>query len=195
MEEKVLMHGQRYGVNKILAIVLVACTLLVCIITMLSATISGLNYYEQAKQVYDEHTGVGSCGYDWGLKCQYCELVQHVSKTKFITGSILPDLYGPCLVYGVVALVLFFLLSFGFGGYKITVTEERIYGTTAFGKKIDLPLSSISKIGIIKSLKGFYVVAASKKISFLLFKNNEQLFAITKELLTKGSQQTDENTK
>lgn len=66
---------------------------------------------------------------------------------------------------------------------ELTVTNKRIYGKTIFGKRVDLPLDSISSISRIKIFNGISVATSSGKISFQFMDNNENIYNSISQLL------------
>lgn len=66
--------------------------------------------------------------------------------------------------------------------YKMTVTDKRVYGKTAFGKRVDLPVDSVSAIGSRWS-KGVAVSTSSGRISFLMIKNRDEIHNCVSKLL------------
>lgn len=65
---------------------------------------------------------------------------------------------------------------------SIIVTNKRVYGKTFFGTRIDLPLDSISAVGI-KWYKGIRVSTSSGIITFPFVKNAMEIHQIISELL------------
>lgn len=81
----------------------------------------------------------------------------------------------------IVALVL--IIYFMVAKSEITVTDKRVYGRTAFGKRVDLPLDSISSVGM-SILSSIIVATSSGKIRFFLITNRDEIHsAITKLLI------------
>ena len=80
-------------------------------------------------------------------------------------------------VCGLAALVYFWL-----GKIQITVSDKRVFGTAAFGKRVDLPLDSISAVGT-GALKGIAVSTASGNISFLMIQNSDEIHRCVSSLL------------
>lgn len=68
------------------------------------------------------------------------------------------------------------------GKIEITVSDKRVFGKAAFGKRVDLPLDSISAVGT-SFLKGIAVATSSGKISFLLIQNSDEIHKSVSELL------------
>ena len=80
-------------------------------------------------------------------------------------------------ICGLAALVYFWL-----GKIQITVSDKRVFGTAAFGKRVDLPLDSISAVGT-SALKGIAVSTASGNISFLMIQNSDEIHRCVSSLL------------
>ena len=67
--------------------------------------------------------------------------------------------------------------------YELTVTDKRVYGKVAFGKRVDLPVDSLSATATITVLKGISVSSSSGRISFLAIKNSNEIYEILNQLL------------
>lgn len=65
---------------------------------------------------------------------------------------------------------------------EITVTNTRVYGKVAFGKRVDLPLDSISAVGT-SFLKGLDIGTSSGRIHFKGIMNNIEIHAEISKLL------------
>lgn len=104
--------------------------------------------------------------------------------------------------FGVVFVVVIVLTGlplplFALGGliylwlhsYELTVTDKRIYGKVAFGKRVDLPVDSISAISTVRLFKGVSVSTASGKISFLVIKNADEIYTVMNNLLIERQQE------
>ena len=88
-------------------------------------------------------------------------------------GAIIPKILMP--IFFIVSLwALFFT--------EIVVTDKRVYGKTMFGKRVDLPLDSISAVGF-SAFHGISVGTSSGKISFALIKNNLEIHKCINDLL------------
>ncbi|MBE6752204.1 MAG: SHOCT domain-containing protein [Ruminococcaceae bacterium] len=79
-------------------------------------------------------------------------------------------------------IILIVLLYFWLRSYSLTVTDKRVYGQTAFGKRVDLPIDSVSAVGT-SALKGISVGTSSGKISFKLIKNQVEMHSVISNLL------------
>ena len=73
--------------------------------------------------------------------------------------------------------------------FELTVTDKRIYGTIKKRKRVDIPLDSISAVGIGRG-KSFTVSSASGKISFSAIKNRNEIHEIVSKLLVDRQKQT-----
>lgn len=74
------------------------------------------------------------------------------------------------IVLIILAIIIFVLLS----GCKITVTDKRVFGKASFGKKVELPLDSISAVAV-SPFKGIAVATSSGTIRFKEISNNEEI--------------------
>ena len=83
-------------------------------------------------------------------------------------------------------IVLFIILSLIIQAFvfqvRIIVTDKRVYGKTVFGKRVDLPLDSISSIGS-SLFAGISVATSSGKISFLGIDNRDEIYDEISKLL------------
>lgn len=70
---------------------------------------------------------------------------------------------------------------------QITVTDKRVFGFDAVGKRVDLPLDSITAVGT-SIFSGLAVTTASGAIKFAMLKNRDALHeAISKLLIERQS--------
>lgn len=78
----------------------------------------------------------------------------------------------------IVAWCLIFIIA----NCEIIVSNKRVYGKAGFGKRVDIPLDSISAIGMAWN-KSITVTSSSGKISFFAIKNRDEIFKVISELL------------
>lgn len=97
--------------------------------------------------------------------------------------------YAMALLYGaIVGCVAGFLVSWAYVWLleklkaTMVVTDKRVYGQTAFGKRVDLPIDSISAIGT-GTFKRLTVATSSGRISFILIKNRDEIQKCISDLL------------
>ena len=78
------------------------------------------------------------------------------------------------LVFGLIPVAFFSLVGgliyLWLHSYEMTVTDKRIFGKVAWGKRIDLPVDSVSAVAT-SSMKGIAVATSSGRIAFKLIKN------------------------
>ena len=88
-------------------------------------------------------------------------------------GAIIPKILMP----------VFFIISlWALLFTELVVTDKRVYGKTMFGKRVDLPLDSISAVGF-SAFHGISVGTSSGRISFVLIKNNREIHKCINDLL------------
>ncbi len=69
-------------------------------------------------------------------------------------------------------------------GCEIAVTNKRIYGKVAFGKRVDLPLDSVSAVATTSALtQGVSVSTSSGRITFLYLAKKDEIATKIRELL------------
>ena len=82
------------------------------------------------------------------------------------------------LPFAAVAALLFFSVA----RTQLTVTNKRVYGTAMFGKRVDLPVDSISAVAT-SIFKGLSVATSSGRISFLGIENRDDIHQVISKLL------------
>ena len=78
----------------------------------------------------------------------------------------------------VIVWALYFIISKS----EISVTDKRVFGRTLFGKRVDLPMDSVSAVGT-SLLHGISVSTASGAIRFFCIKNNDEIHKAISDLL------------
>lgn len=100
-------------------------------------------------------------------------------------GVVVYDNYSHCL-WGIVLALPFVLIAlfiwWWFKKYELTVTNHRVYGKAAFGRRVDLPMDSISSVGTC-FFKGILVATSSGAIKFRLIKNRDEIHSELSKLL------------
>lgn len=98
-----------------------------------------------------------------------------LSYDMFVSIQILP--------FGVI--FIFSLLRYLYARkMHIVVSDKRVYGESVFGRKVDLPIDSISAIGK-KRFTGIGVATSAGKIVFFGFKNRDEIYETVSNLLVK----------
>lgn len=93
------------------------------------------------------------------------------------------------LLSGFISFILIGCLPyFWLRSYKLSITDKRVYGKVAWGKRVDLPVDSISATAMIGLFKGISVSTSSGRISFLLIKNANEIYTVINNLLLERQQ-------
>ena len=85
-------------------------------------------------------------------------------------------------VFATIMLVVGAIYAIGLSKSDFTVTNTRVYGIASFGKRVDLPLDSISAVGT-SALWGIDVGTSSGRIHFKLIKNKDEIHSELSKLL------------
>lgn len=97
---------------------------------------------------------------------------------------------GMVTVVGLLLLIIGVFVFWAFNGTGITVTDKRIYGVAKFGKRVDLPVDSITSIGV-GLFNSISIATASGQLVFgLLTNRNEVQEAISKLLVERQKKGT-----
>lgn len=162
MEEKVLIKSERYNVKKIIKVMFIigmALTLLAIVITML--WFSSIYYsWEWTKREYGN--------------VFYYTITNYFESWELILLNLIP-VAGLTLIGGLIYLWL--------RSYELTVTDKRIFGKVAWGRRVDLPVDSVSATATTSVLKGVSVATSSGRISFLVMKNAKEIYEVINNLL------------
>ncbi len=88
----------------------------------------------------------------------------------------------PGLLLAVIAFILILTIGALLNQSELTVTDKRAYGKAAFGRRVDLPLDSISSVGtgIFKCLS---VATSSGRITFWFIQNLDEFHDVLAKLL------------
>lgn len=99
------------------------------------------------------------------------------------------DIFGWLIWLGSLALAVFlwFFIPYWMGKMELVVTNKRIFGKTAFGKRVDLPLDSVSAIGT-SLFWGIDVGTSSGRIHFKFIKNQKGMHTLMSGLLMERNQ-------
>ena len=187
MEEKILIKSERYNISKILIVFV--------IIGIVMSVISYVTELEDAKTIYDsyyEHCQDLQCGwpYEYYEKCYACEGIRFLgdeclSESEYAAALVMREDIGIVILPALICAAISFIIYLRLRSYELTVTDKRIYGRVAWGKRVDLPNDSISATATITTWKGVSVSTASGRISFLVMKNAEEIYKTINELLIK----------
>lgn len=84
----------------------------------------------------------------------------------------------PCLAVAIICGVTYYRIY----NCELVITDKRVYGVATFGKRVDLPIDSISAAGI-SSWGGVDVGTSSGRIHFKLIKNKNEMHSVLNNLL------------
>lgn len=133
----------------------------------------------------------------------YAKKLLKISRTVFFVSAvifcglfyaldqrILPDalefLNSDLVAYTLLAVVVvsLFLLIFAISIQKVelTVTNKRVYGAIKFGKRVDLPLDSVSAVSM-SAFKGIAVGTSSGRIIFKGIGNRDEIYDAINKLI------------
>ena len=99
----------------------------------------------------------------------------------------------PALLVGILAAVLIIIglvFYISISKCKMTVTDKRIYGTAGWGKRVDLPLDSVSSVGT-SMLGGIAVGTSSGRISFVAMKKRDEIHSMLSKLIVERQNNTN----
>lgn len=100
------------------------------------------------------------------------------------------DNYVTVLVCSAICCVVSLIAYLWYSKMAITVTDKRICGFIGFGKRVDLPLDSISAVGV-SMFQGIAVGTSSGRIVFSMIKNRDLIHnEISNLLIQRQNQQT-----
>lgn len=92
-----------------------------------------------------------------------------------------------------IPLLLALLFYFWFANNQLTVTDKRIYGKVAFGKRVDLPLDSISAVAMtIVLFYGLSVSTSSGRITFYLIQKRNEVHKAISDLIIERQSKSNE---
>lgn len=89
---------------------------------------------------------------------------------------------GIILLAAVVVSFLLLIFAFSIQKVELTVTNKRVYGATAFGKRVDLPLDSVSAVSM-SYFKGIAVGTSSGRIVFKGIGNRDEIYEAINKLI------------
>lgn len=166
MDERIIVKSEQYNIKKV-------CILVLCVFAVIAFIVflaieepgEDIKYYNEIKEIVES----GSTLIDSS------DLAR---ATRWKNEAIMNVTLYPCLIGGFFALITFWWLS----KTEMIVSDKRVYGKTVFGKRVDLPLDSISAIGS-KWPKGVAVSSSSGKIAFLMVKNRDEIHECVSNLL------------
>lgn len=184
MEENVIIKSKRYNPKKLMLALIIIGSL----VLLVASIYYGNEYSDYKKRLasYYAHEHTWKChyqlifngkgyGYSEELRCGYnYKPTFWRQREDFIYQGVIPF---------VSVILLAFILKFLLSSYEMVVTDKRIYGKIVFGRRVDLPIDSISATGTLRILKGVSASTSSGRIKFLFIKNADQIYKEISNLL------------
>ena len=92
-------------------------------------------------------------------------------------------------IYSLIIIVIYVItmlfVKFIWDPIELTITNKRVYGKAAFGKRVDLPLDSISSIGVNNLFKSVSIATSSGRVTFNFLSNHKEVYDEISKLLIK----------
>lgn len=170
MEEKVLIKSERYNIKRSLKIILI----IAIIWLLLMATYAFLHQISR----YNSNEWLREYALEeYGCPNAFSYAINHLWINDFFVILWIIPPFGLLLI----EIILYLWLK----SYELTVTDKRIYGKVAWGKRVDLPVDSVSAISTNQLLRGVSVSTASGKVGFLVLKNAEDIYKVINDIIIK----------
>lgn len=200
MEEKILIKSEQYDVKKVFkAMVIIGIVL--AVIGSILAFSNAIGYYNRNYGFDHEHErycykyeywdDFYSDEWEGNLQTYKMDCYQVKYGNAFVyalSRYFSEDLWISLIPIASLALIGG-LIYLWLRSYELTVTDKRIFGKVAWGKRVDLPVDSVSATATIRGLKGVSVSTSSGRISFLVIKNADEIYKIMNDLLIERQQE------
>ena len=202
MEEKVLIQSKKFNIKKLFQIFVITGAFLSVLLSVIF-TLDDMSYYN--RNYGENHEHYSRC-YKWpddyyddkrddGILNNEdkmdCPQIIYGSAIGYAFHSLDNYYYLPTLIPFVSMALLGGLIYLWLRSYELTVTDKRVYGKVQFGKRVDLPVDSVSATATIQLLKGVSVSTSSGKISFLAIKNANEIYSTINNLLIERQQKKE----
>ena len=193
MDEKIIIQSTHYDVKKFFKAMIIIGVALSLLFTIFMIS-TGIGDYNNNYGTGHEHE---RWCYKWEYRDEYyddewdgnlqeykmdCPQVVYGNAVSYAFGTY----FGGCILMTLLIVGFFTLVGGiiyrGLRSYEMTVTDKRIYGKVAWGKRVDLPVDSVSAVST-SSMKGLAVATSSGKIAFKLIKNYEAIHAEISKLI------------
>lgn len=177
MEEKVLIKSYSPNTKKFFKVMAIIGIVL-AVITFMARCSNEINsnYYQDCKEVYEQHQAEGRCGryYDEGELCERCEYIEESSPVG--------DAFGPAIGIFAGTIVLALVIKLLLSSFSLVVTDKRVYCKILWIHHICLPVDSItavSRIGIINMLA---IGAPAGRIFVSFVMNSKAMYNVLNDL-------------
>ena len=182
MEENIIIKSEQYDAKKLFRNIVLTVLIISAAFLLLFSVAGFADSYGYYNDCYEEYLLDGySHGWHW-----YCN--DYDSAFSYAVHEVYY-----CLVYDAILAVLLcinagialigLIIYLWLRSYEMVVTDKRIYGRVAWGKRVDLPLDSVSATATLRVFKGVSVSTASGRIKFLIIKNANEMYNEINKLL------------
>ncbi len=161
MNDGVIIQSEQYNVKKSRNIIFIVSAVLVVVGLLLYA----INFNE-CREV----------GYSYVFDGPYHRSLWTTMMNPFNHAN------GFLIDLGIILFVIMAIIGWWLSSYQLVVTDKRIYGKTSWGKRVDLPVDSISAVSS-STLKGIAISTASGRIVFKCIKNRDAIYETVNGLL------------
>lgn len=161
---------------------MLAIGILISIVLLIIALIDNSFYYDEIYQTYLQHKGNE---YHNTCTCWDCRFIMTTSMAEFVIEETFTYNIWGCLIPVAFFALVGFLLYLCCG--ELTVTDKRIYSKASFGRKVSLPVDSVSAVAT-HIFNGISVLTASGRITFYFLKNTDKIYNTVNNLLIKRQQ-------
>lgn len=162
MEEKILIKSERKSM------------MAVCLIFPVIGLLAFLAYFMYSVNSYRTEWGYWKYG-EYSMRTY--TISEAISKSIDCDGA-LPFVALAIPVFIIIGIIFYKCWS----KVELTVTDKRVYGKAAFGKRVDLPLDSVSSVGT-SGKKGIDVGTSSGRIKFKFIKNYSEIHEVLSKLI------------
>ena len=193
-EEKVLIKSKKYNINKLFIALLVLGIIIGVFLTIFSYfNASDKHIYDDYQKTYLKHQTRGYCNSNTIFEddCHECKSIkQYPTYKQFFLKGWSDDIVLFFLVSIVSLELAYFLIWLQIHKYELTITNKRVYGNVAWGKKVEIPINSVSATELLK-LKGISVSSQSEQFKFLTIKNVDDIYQVINKLLIDRQNEKD----
>ena len=186
MEERKIIESKHYNAA-IIALVIIFIGLFSTLIWNIVGLSHSAESYQERMSTMSKYWSEQKLLAEYGTQGQY--MFKHFYSSNYTCHS-----NG---WYSLIPFATFFIIGaiiyLGMKSYSLTVTDKRIYGKTWFGKRVDLPVDSVSATSTISLFRGVSVSTSSGKISFLLIKNANEVYTELNNLVINRQSEKNES--
>lgn len=190
MEEKILIKSEKYNI-KVMIILILIIGIIASILSFVVPVTHEMDFYKDSYAEYLEHQEVGCSDY-LCYRCKYHG--NNESLMEFALNGTLPYYIRSSMIPVGIAILIDIIIYLWLHSYTLTITDKRVFGKVAFGKRVDLPVDSISAISSINLFKGVSVSTSSGKIRFIAIKNANEIYDVINKLLVDRQKEISQGT-